>query len=496
MFNRKLLSSAACALALSIAPGLASAQTNGNGNNADSKEMSKAWFDYIKAVDTVTKELQDSPSYQTDPTGLIDIQTGMMITNLMNHMSSSTSGTRGNRPRWGFFDTPETRIGIDNPDTRYLSAFLVVEDDASVFRVSGNRSNSCDMITLINDATNPQGGGDTIEDEYMFNTGGGALGPDEDFEIYISTAAAYDSNWSNWLQIPDGTTDINVSQRYTMCNYHTERPGEISIERVGTEGVAITAEEFRNPAAATDAINRATSIMENQQPFWGTFSDVITGSGLPANVVAPWGLTGGIGITTQLSHTGWIDLEDDEALVLRFRSDYPGSYGSLQLFNAWGSSLPWGHHMANGSFEIGGSTGNSYFRADLAPIPIPDNLCNFPGVDPAGCAGVAKYTTIVVSNNDPLVNNWIGTMGHKPVYMAGRLQSVLDPADIAEVSGLGPWMGFAQVVPLTVIESQDPAQLGAYGLVPGFNITYVDDAGRAAQIRERQVYQKAKYAPW
>ena len=496
MFNRKLFTTAACALVLSVAPGLASAQTNGSGTNPDSKEMSKAWFDYVKAVDTVTKELQASPSYQTDPTGLIDIQTGMMITNLMTHMSSSTSGTRGNRPRWGFFDTPETRIGIDNPDTRYLSASLIIEDGASVFRVSGNRSNSCDMITLINDGTNPQGGGDTIEDENMFNTGGGALGPDEDFEIYISTAAARDSAWFNWLQIPDGTTNINVSQRYTMCNYHTERPGDISIERVGTEGVAITAEEFRNIDAATTAINTATATLVNQQPFWGTFSELITGSGLPANVIAPWGPTGGLGITTQLSYTGWIDLEDDEALVIRVRSDYPGAYGSVQLFNAWGSSLPWGHHMANGSFEIGLSAGNSYFNPDLGPIPIPDNLCAFPGVDPAGCEGVAKYTTIVVSNNDPGVKNWIGTMGHKPVFMAGRLQSVLDPADAAEVSGLGPWMGFAQVVPLAAIESQDPAQLQPYGLFPFFNINYVSDAQRAAQIRERQVYQSEKYAPW
>ena len=496
MFNRKLLSSAACALALSIVPGLASAQTNGNGNNTDSKEMSKTWYSYLKAVEDVTKELQGSSSYQSDPTGLFDIQTGMMITNLMTNMNSAGSGMRGNRPRWGFFDTPETRLGIDNPDTRYLSAEFRMEDDSTAFKVYGNRSNTCDMIALIFDGTNPNGGGDTIEDEDMFNTNSGPLGPNDDYEIYLSKLSARDPGWLNWLQIPDGASEIAVHHRHTACNYHTERPGDVFIERLGTEGVAITAEEFRDIDGVTAGMDRAIATMQNQQPFWGTFTDVITGSGLPANVIAPWGLTGSIGITSQLSYTGWIDLEDDEALVMRFRSDYPGAYGSVMLFNAWGSSLPWGHHMANGSFEVAGSTGNSYLRPDLGPIPIPDNLCNFPGVDPAGCEGVAKYTTVVVSNNDPNVNNWIGTMGHKPVFMAGRLQSVLDPADVAEISGLGPWMGFAQVVPLAVLESQDPAQLGAYGLVPGFNITYVSDEQRAAQIRERQVYQQEKYAPW
>ena len=478
MLNRKLLPVTVCALALSVAPGLASAQTNGSGSNADSKEMSKAWFEYIKAVDTVTKELQASASYVTDPTGMIDIQTGMMITNVLANMSSAASGPRGNRPRWGFFDTPETRIGIDNPDTRYLSAVIQDPNGDQVFRVEGNRSNTCDMITLINDGTNPQGGGDTLEDEDMLNTSGGVLGPDEDFDIYISTAAVRDPSWFNWLQIPDGTTSINVSQRYTVCNYHTERPGDISIERVGTEGVAITAQEFRNVGTLTEGINRATATLVNQQPFWGTFSESLINSPLPVNVASPWAPTGGLGITSQLSSLAHLTIPDNQALILKVRTDLPGAYGSWQLFNAWGSSLPWGHHMANGSFEIAGSAGNSYFIPSTIVEPIPPQLGG----------GSASYTYIVISKDDPGTNNWIGTMGHETVFLAGRLQSVLDPADFAKVQGRGPWMPIAYTVPIQAIFPGSPA-------LPA-DMAFVTPAQRSDQIRERQVYQAEKYAPW
>ncbi|MGI9431338.1 MAG: hypothetical protein ACR2PQ_03945, partial [Myxococcota bacterium] len=196
--------------------------------------------------------------------------------------------------------------------------------------------------------------------------------------------------------------------------------------------------------------------------------------------IAPWGLTGGLGITSQLSNTSWIDIEDHEALIVKVRSDYPGAYGSFQLFNAWGSSLPWGHHMANGSFEISGSTGNSYFVPSAIAEPIPPQI--------GGMGETARFTYIVISKEDPGVHNWIGTMGHRPAFIAGRLQSVLDPADVAQVSGVGPWMPISFVVPLAAVFPGSPA-------LPA-DMVFVTPAERSAQIRERQVYQGDKYQPW
>ena len=91
----------------------------------------------------------------------------------------------------------------------------------------------------------------------------------------------------------------------------------------------------------------------------------------------------------------------------------------------------------------------------------------------------------------PLVmvaHNWIGTMGHRPIYLAGRLQSVLDAADVEMVSGVGPWMPLAYTVPLAAVYPGSPA------LPP--DMVFVGPEQRADQIRERQVYQQEKYAPW
>jgi hypothetical protein len=66
---------------------------------------------------------------------------------------------------------------------------------------------------------------------------------------------------------------------------------------------------------------------------------------------------------------------------------------------------------------------------------------------------------------------------------------MLNPADVAEVIQPGPWMPISYVVPLATIFPGSPA------LLPG-GMDFVTPEERAEQIRERQVYQKEKYAPW
>jgi hypothetical protein len=509
------------ALMATVPFGAAQAKGNACGNLPEPEKtacderavVEDAWFEYLTAIDDVTRLLMESSNYEADPTGLYDLQSGMIITNIMSSFSSAGSGLRGNRPRWSFFDTPEVRIGVDNPDTRYLAANIPNTDGDLVFRVTGNRSNTCDLIILTLDPSNPFGGGDTLEDEDMFNVNGGALGPNEDYEVFLSTAALRDPSWLNWLEI--AASDVAaVHHRYTVCNYHTERPDlDVTVERVGTEGVPMTPDEFRDPLALAAGIKQAQAVLENQQPFWAGFADLIQNSGLPTNVIAPWMPTGGLGITSQLTSNSWLTIPDGMAYVIKVRTDYPGGYGSWMLYNGWGSSLQWGSNMVNGSFEIDESAGNSYFAPSAILEDIPAQFCLIPGSDPASCGGTdpanpgkARYTYIVVSKNDivathPITgeqvvpSNWMTTMGHSPVYMAGRLQSVPNNGDPDDpnnpfnmVQGVGGWMAFGFLVPEAAITPFSPA------LPADFSFISLDE--RTAQIRERQVYQQEKYAPW
>ncbi len=513
------LTSMLCAMALMLSAGDALAAP-GNGDacgklsgdeKIDCEEKSvlrAAWANYLSAVDHTTEVMMESPVYENDPTGLYDLQSGMIITNMML-FGASGSGIRANRPRWGFFDTPDTRLGVDNPDTRYLSALIPNEGGQNVFKVYGNRSNSCDMIVLTLDPTDPQGGGETIEDEDMFNTSGGPLAHGENYEVYLSSAEMRDPNWLNWLEIASNNTAA-VHHRHTVCNYHTERPGQPHVERVGTEGVPVTGEEFRDAYGIAAGMDLATDTMMDQQLFWAGFSQFIQNSGLPANVAGPWLATGGLGITSQLNSLSWLTIPDGYAYVLRVRRDYPGAYGSWMLFNGWGSSLQWGSNMVNGSFVIEGSdlpTGpNSYFTPSAIVEDINPQLCpDRPGVDPETCEGTAQYTTVIISNDEivfehPAVgrlvpHNWMTTMGHNPVYLAGRLQGVPnneDPTDpnnpFNYVQGVGGWMPYGFLVPVAAIAPGSPA-------LPADTVWITEDQ-RTAQIRERQIFQQEKYKPW
>ena len=418
-------------------------------------EMTAAFLNYLEVTREVTLELRESASFEGDPVGMIDIMTGMMQANLRTHMSSSAAGFRG-RPRWGAFDDPNTRLGVDNPDTRYLSAHIPNVSGENIYRVWGNRGSSVDWILLSNDASNPMGGGATLEDEDMVNLDGNPLQLNEDYEVYLSTADLYDDSYmDNWLEVQTASA-LNISSRYTMCNYVTERPGDIFVERLGTEGVAITAEEYRVPEIMIEQIATGTAVMENQQPFWAGFADLITAA-VEINTLPTWRATAGLGIQTQLNSTGWGEVADDEALVVSFAMNTPADYGGLQLFNAWGSSLPWGHVMANMSWGCDGGANS---------IPTSDGL-----------------THIVISKQDPGVHNWIDTMGFERIYIAARLQSV-DPDERDNLIG-GAFAPQTQLVKLNELMT----------VLPDDTATVTPEE-RAQQIAIRQRYQRDKYAPW
>jgi len=276
------------------------------GTPPELDDMTAAFLNYLEVTRAITLELRDSASFGSDPVGMIDIMTGMMIANLRNSMGSSAGGFRG-RPRWGAFDNPNVRLGVDNPDTRYLAANIENTSGDNIYRVWGNRGNTVDWILLSLDSTNPMGGGGTIEDEDLVNLDGDPLQPNEDFEVCVSTAEQYDDTYmDNWLEIPS-SEELAIHSRYTVCNYATQRPADIFIERMGTEGVAITAEEYRAPEVMIKQIEQGTAVMENQQPFWGTFSTLITGLA-DVNEMTIWRETAALGIQTQMNALGWAQM--------------------------------------------------------------------------------------------------------------------------------------------------------------------------------------------
>lgn len=437
------------ALALGLALGIVAGGAQADGEDKPVKDMQKAWNEYSKVVKETIEDWQETPQYEDDPVGAYDLLAGFMTTNFRSHINSSGASFRG-RPRFAGFDDPDTRIGIDNPDTQYMAAAIPNGDGQNVYRVFGNRSNSLDMILQWFDSTSSTGGGATLEDEDL------VVEPDGSYEVYLSTPELRDNAWANWLEIP-ASDGLTIQRRHSHCDWSVEVPGEVHIERVGTAGVPIPADVYSNPEVMTRQIEFGTSVLANQGSFWSTFAQNLK-TQLPPNFIFGWAPTGTIGITTQLSFTAWAQIPEGMALIITL-PEAPAQYYGFQLFNFWGSSLPWADRQVSLSWGVGGtcqaqqtSDGNYY---------------------------------IVVSAEDPGVQNWVDTMGREEVGMAGRLQSV-DPADFGAITD--PASIYKPQTQLVAIE--DVLSI----LPPDTNL--VTEEERAAQLEERQNFVREKYVFW
>jgi len=468
-----VIATACFALAASGTPGNVTAQGLGS-SDPDIDAMNKAFRDYLESIKDMQKSFLSAEAFGLDDAhavGAYDLITAFLHSANRNSLSSSGSGRRG-YPRFAGFDDPDTRIGVDNPDTQYMGTIVINPDCEGIWRIWGNRTNTADFILTTFDTSAGAGGGPTLEDEDM------VINADGSFEVYASCPALHDPAWDNWLELIPAET-LQIARRQSMCDWNTEAPGPIHIERVGTEGVPSGP---LSPAVMTEQIYDGIALNEVQAPFWPAFIDTI--KQIPVNTATPWRPTGALGITTQLSMLMWFDLEDDEALIIRLPdipSSVPGlngiaKYYGLQLSNMWGSSADWGNRHVSMNWGLEGSCQAEVSRDTFHPAPGLGQQC-----------GKQDAYFIVLSKQDPGVQNWIETAELSEGILAGRLQSV-DPADVPDIQGISCALPVAIKVPVAGVKPTLQA-LGA-------SFTDYGATDRADQLRVRQLYQKDKYVFW
>jgi hypothetical protein len=419
---------AAClAVATAGVPFEVTAQGSGNGQpsgDEDVKEMNKAFADYIESLKDLQKSFIAADAFRLDEAhavGAYDLITAFMHSANRQNMGSSGAG-RG-RPRFTGFDDPDTRIGVDNPDTQYMGAIVDNSDCTQAFRIWGNRGNTADLILTTFDTSAGTGGGPTLEDEDMVNMSGYPLQLDEDYEVFAACQEIIDEktmpggDWEdkNTLTLPVSER-MQIARRHTHCDWTVEHPEEVHIERLGTGGVPsppLSAEVM------TKQIRAGIFLNETQAPFWPAFVDSIKGN-LPANRATPWQPTGGLGITTQFNMFMWFDAGDDPeaAVILRLPDEDVAAYMGLELSNFWGSSADWANRHVSMNWGLEGSCQ----AEQSAPTehPAQDLISQFGGPD----CGLQDAYYIVISAADPGVKNWIETAELSEGLLAGRLQSV------------------------------------------------------------------------
>jgi hypothetical protein len=496
-----LIGAACIAIAASGTPGDASA--NLGNPDPDIDAMNKAFDDYMKSVKNMQKEFLSAVTFGLDDAhavGAYDLISSFLNSTNRSQLTASGSGRRG-YPRFAGFDDPDTRIGVDNPDTQYMGTIVDNADCEGVWRIWGNRTNTADFILTTFDTASGQGGGPTLEDEDMIDVGGGQLMPGvpgEDFVVYAGCGDDPviddpDGAKYTWWDIQDiQTSQLQIARRQTACEWATEAPGEIHIERVGSRGEPSGP---LDPAIMTEQILDGKAILDVQGPFWPAFVDSIR-ENIPVNTATPWRPTGGLGITTQLSMLMWYDLEDDEALIIRLPDEGYAKYYGLQLSNFWGSSADWANRHVSMNWGLGGECQAELSQPTFHPaqqqiLATGGGLC--------GVQGKQDAYFIVLSKQDPGVQNWIETAEMSQGLIAGRLQSV-NPADVPDIIGengeLTCALPVAIKVPVAAVKAvlgrlptDDPPGLGA-------SFTNYNDMDRADQLEIRQDYARSKYVFW
>lgn len=265
------------------------------------------------------------------------------------------------------------KLGSDNPDNHYQNAVISGEYD---YRISGTRG-TVDYLGFGSQKGHYGQGGQMPTTGYVEGRDL-TIGEDGRFELIVSATPQP----GNWLPMERESTMVIVRQ--TFQDRSTEVPAELSIERIGGDGVPspVTAESVDHALNMASTLVAGASMLfakwardfqqhVNQLPQFDPA--VSTAAGGDPNIV--------------YYHSYW-RLGPDEALVIEATPPDCDSW-NFQLDNHWLESLDYRY------FRIHVNKHTAQYEADGS-------------------------VRIVVAHEDPGLPNWIQTVGHDCGAMSFR----------------------------------------------------------------------------
>jgi hypothetical protein len=263
---------------------------------------------------------------------------------------------------------PAAKMGLDNPDTLYLHAYL--RDDAE-YVITGHRGTTADLsFQILNGDYSPVQVPDSLT---AFDDRALDIAPDGSFELRLKPAP--------------GAAMLAVREVYS--NWNNERRGTLRIRRPDRIGGApvvrrdTSVQAKRYGVAGKILLSRLRTFLAFPEWFYLK---------LPVNTLTEPRLTPG-GLATQFSSAGHYDLAEDQAMIVTVPAAGKdvAPYQGIQLGSMWYISLDYINHQTS-------------LTADQARID-PDGMIRF-----------------VISERDPGVVNWLERTGHDRGYVQLRWQ--------------------------------------------------------------------------
>jgi hypothetical protein len=321
---------------------------------------------------------------------------------------------------------PYTKLGLDNPDTVYLHAYL---RDSAEYVVTGRRGTTTDLsFQVLNGDYSPVDVPDSLT---AFDDRALDISADGTFELRFGPPRADAPR--GYVPLGPGAAMLAVREVYS--DWATERRGTVRIQRADTIGSAPpqpdeAQEAKRYGVAGKILVSRLRTFLAF--PEWFYLNE-------PVNTLTPPRRTPG-GLATQFSSVGHFELSPAEAMIVTVPNAGKGvaPYQGIQLGSLWYISLDYINHQTS-------------LTADQARTD-PDGMLRF-----------------VISERDPGVCNWLALTGRTRGYVQIRWQRLtrdLGPAD-------GP---VVQVVPQAQLTS----------LLPYYQEARIAPAEHTARIAARQ----------
>ncbi len=292
---------------------------------------------------------------------------------------------------------PYTKMGLDNPDTIYLHAYL--REDAE-YVVSGVRGSTRDLsFQVLNGDYSPVEVPDSLT---AFDDRELEIAPDGSFELRFAPDRS--GSRPGYFTLGPGSAMLIVREVYS--DWATEKRGTLRIQRADKTGQAPPAPDEallakRYGVAGKILLSRLRTFLAF--PDWFYLNE-------PVNTMTPPRRTPG-GLASQFSSAGHFDLAPDQAMIVTVpdagRDLAP--YQGIQLGSMWYISLDYINHQTS-------------LTADQARMD-PDGKLRF-----------------VITDTDPGVANWLELTGRRRGYVQIRWQRL--------AADLGPEHGpEVQVVP-------------------------------------------------
>jgi hypothetical protein len=285
---------------------------------------------------------------------------------------------------------PYTKMGLDNPDTLYLHAYL--RDDAE-YIVTGQRGTTADLsFQLLNGDYSPAEVPDSLT---AFDDRSLQIGADGSFEVRFGPPKP--AAPANYVTLAPGSAMLAVREVYS--DWAKERRGTLRIQRADKVGAAPLPPDEpllakRYGVAGKILLSRIRTFLAF--PEWFYLKE-------PVNTITVPRRTPG-GLATQFSSAGHFDLSPDQAMIVTVpaASRDVAPYQGIQLGSGWYISLDYINHQTS-------------LTADQARTD-PDGMLRF-----------------VITEHDPGLVNWLELTGRTRGYVQLRWQRLT--RDLSETDG-------------------------------------------------------------